>query len=70
MRLMWDDEERSQEDRAGRDIVLSSWGIPAAILIGLMAWSGVQVLMTDAPAPATPTLALDSIANRSVSNAD
>jgi hypothetical protein len=64
---MWDDEERSHEDRAGRDVVLSSWAIPAMIL---MAWSGVQVLLTDAPAPATATLALDSIANRSVRNAD
>jgi hypothetical protein len=67
---MWDDEERSQEDRARRDAVLSSWAIPAMILIGLMAWSGIQVLLTDAPAPATPTLALDSIANRSVRSAD
>jgi hypothetical protein len=46
-RLMWDDEERSQEDCAGREIILSSWVIPALILVGVMAWSGIQVLLTE-----------------------
>jgi len=44
---MWDDEERSQEDCAGREIILSSWVIPALILVGVMAWSGIQVLLTE-----------------------
>jgi hypothetical protein len=41
---MWDNEERSQEDRAGREIILSSWVIPAVILVGVIAWSGIQAL--------------------------
>jgi hypothetical protein len=42
---MWDNEERSQEDRAGREIILSSWVILAVILVGVIAWSGIQALL-------------------------
>jgi hypothetical protein len=43
---MWDEEECSLEDRAGAQAILSSWAIPAGILLGLMAWSGIQALLT------------------------
>ena len=43
---MWDHGECSQEDRAGTQAILFSWAIPALILLGVLAWSGIQALVT------------------------
>jgi len=53
---MWDVEERSQKRRAGAHPILSSWVIPAVILVGLMAWTGIHALLVDA----TPTTTISS----------
>jgi len=45
---MWDDDE-CQRRRLGRAELLSSWGITAAILLGLAAWSGLHILTAGAP---------------------
>jgi len=47
---MWDDKE-CRERRITIADILSSWAIVAAILLGMAAWSGLQLLMTDRSAP-------------------
>jgi hypothetical protein len=47
---MWDTKECRERRITIADIV-SSWAIVAAILLGMAAWSGVQLLMTNRSAP-------------------
>ncbi|MCI0429005.1 MAG: hypothetical protein L0210_00475 [Rhodospirillales bacterium] len=47
---MWDNKE-CRENRITIADILSSWAIIAAILLGMAAWWGVQLLMTDSSAP-------------------
>lgn len=47
---MWDNKE-CRERRITIADILSSWAIVAAILAGMAAWSGLQLLMTDKSAP-------------------
>ena len=58
---MWNDEERSQEDRAGSRAVLSSWVIVGGILAGITVWTGIEAMTLRAPI--TAMLAMDGEAH-------
>ena len=47
---MWDNKECRERRITIADIV-SSWALVAAILLGMAAWSGVELLMIDRSAP-------------------
>jgi len=49
-RPMWDERESGDKRSSAADI-LSSWIIVALILLGVVAWSGFRLFMTDASAP-------------------
>jgi len=47
---MWDERECGDKRNSAADI-LASWIIVALILLGVAAWSGFRLFMTDASAP-------------------
>jgi len=47
---MWDNKE-CHDTRISIADILSSWAIVAAILLGMAAWSALQLLMTDTREP-------------------
>lgn len=47
---MWDERECGDKRNSAADI-LASWIIVAVILLGMAAWSGLRLFMTDASAP-------------------
>ncbi len=51
-RPMWDERE-SGDKRNGAADILASWTIVAVILLGMVAWSALRLVMTDASAPIT-----------------